>query len=449
MWDELGIGPCNDPKAIRRAYAARLKKLDPDQDPAAFTRLREALEWALAETGDDVAAQPLRPNGARPQHPEGAQDVLDDLEESFPQPARDVSRDRGPSVSNELAESDIVADVDSEWLDVAASDLALLDPFEAALGRRDATAAMTLFYSAAATGAVPLHYAPALLDRLFSLVVEDTTVERAAFRDFARTFSWDNPADESSVTSELRQRVQARLAAEDWYDSLAATAAPRAPVTRKQANVARLILGRIGRYRTPRVDSDQLKKRLDEFRMHEAWLCDRIDPAWANTLEKRWRRREIVWLVLLGLLPLIMLLNGIRLFVAEAGAGTLSLGVIVAAPFVAAILLWILKLLVTELYKLAKKQPVTVIGPATVEPVSGPPDDAAARLRWLEQRAELAYEAMYDAPAGSGSAAHYSDAKEFLYDAIALASRLGQVETAERLSRRLAEIKAVYRSQFT
>ncbi len=144
-----------------------------------------------------------------------------------------------------------------------------------------------------------------------------------------------------------------------------------------------------------------------------------------------------------------MMLNGIRLFVTEAGAGTLSLETIVAAPFVAVFLLWILKVLVTELYRLAKTQPVAVIGPAKVETDSGPPDDAEARLRWLEQRAELAYEAMYDALAGSGSAAQYSDAKEFLYDAIALASQLGEVATAERLSRRLAHIKAVYRSQFT
>ena len=79
---------------------------------------------------------------------------------------------------------------------------------------------------------------------------------------------------------------------------------------------------------------------------------------------------------------------------------------------------------------------------------SPPPDDYEARLRWLEQQAELAYEAMYDAPAGSASAARYNDVKEFLYDAIALAQRLGHAATAERLSERLAEIKTVYRTQF-
>jgi hypothetical protein len=120
----------------------------------------------------------------------------------------------------------------------------------------------------------------------------------------------------------------------------------------------------------------------------------------------------------------------------------------VAAPLLA-FLVWILKLMVMESYRLAKQQPVAVIDPPTVDADSDPPDDEQARLRWLEQQAELAYEEMYDAPAGSGSAARYSDAKEFLYDAIALAGRLGQVATAERLSRRLDEIKAVYRSQFT
>jgi hypothetical protein len=436
MWDELGIGPCDDPKAVRRAYAARLKKLDLDKDPAAFARLREALEWALAEI-DDGASPQFQPFRARSSEPDTGQDVW--------KPIDDVSWDPVLRRSDETAAGDVVSMAAPEWLDISTSERTLLDAFEGALGRRDTAAALALFYRAL----LPLQDALAQLDRLFALLVEDTTVEPAAFRDLASTFGWDRPAQESGTSSELRQRVLARLAAEDWYDSLVAAAAPRAPVSRKHAKVARLMLRRIGRYRTPRVDSAELKTRLDELRIHQAWLRDRIDPAWASTLEKRWRRREIFWSAFFVLFIAAMMLNGIRVFVMEAVAGTLTPGAIAVAPFAAAFLLWILKLLVTGLYRLMQKKPVIVIDPAKSDSDSGDPDDSEARLRWLEQRAELAYEAMYDAPAGSATAAHYSDVKKFMYDAIALARRLGHAATAERLTLRLCEIKAVYRSQFT
>lgn len=77
-----------------------------------------------------------------------------------------------------------------------------------------------------------------------------------------------------------------------------------------------------------------------------------------------------------------------------------------------------------------------------------PPDDTMERLRWLEAQAEQAYGAMYEARPGSDLAARYSDAKEFLYDAIGLAHRLGQADEAERLTQRLTEIKTVFRRQF-
>lgn len=77
-----------------------------------------------------------------------------------------------------------------------------------------------------------------------------------------------------------------------------------------------------------------------------------------------------------------------------------------------------------------------------------PSEDDETRLRWLEAQAEDAYTRMYDA-GFRGAAVCYSDAKEFLYDAIGLAQRLGKPEEADRLLHRLAHIKAVFRSQFT
>jgi hypothetical protein len=71
------------------------------------------------------------------------------------------------------------------------------------------------------------------------------------------------------------------------------------------------------------------------------------------------------------------------------------------------------------------------------------------RIAFYERQAEEAYSRMYDATSSSDATARYSDAKEALHSAIALAHGLGQSETAKRLEARLAEIKAVFRSQFS
>ena len=66
-----------------------------------------------------------------------------------------------------------------------------------------------------------------------------------------------------------------------------------------------------------------------------------------------------------------------------------------------------------------------------------------------EVMAEEAYRRMYDATSASDATARYSDAKEALYCAIERANSLGDIARAERLKARLAEIKAVFRSQFS
>lgn len=45
-WAVLGIAPTEDKRAIKRAYAARLKATDVDKDPKAFIALRQALDEA-------------------------------------------------------------------------------------------------------------------------------------------------------------------------------------------------------------------------------------------------------------------------------------------------------------------------------------------------------------------------------------------------------------------
>jgi hypothetical protein len=48
VWRTLGLAATTETAAIRSAYATRLKAMDPDTDPEAFRRLREARDHALA-----------------------------------------------------------------------------------------------------------------------------------------------------------------------------------------------------------------------------------------------------------------------------------------------------------------------------------------------------------------------------------------------------------------
>ena len=48
IWNELGIEPTGDAAEIRRAYAARLRQVHPEDDAAGFQRLRQAYEHAMA-----------------------------------------------------------------------------------------------------------------------------------------------------------------------------------------------------------------------------------------------------------------------------------------------------------------------------------------------------------------------------------------------------------------
>ena len=57
-WEELGIAETTDGKAIRRAYAGRLRSIDQQKDPGAFQRLRGAYEWALNYAARRSETQP-------------------------------------------------------------------------------------------------------------------------------------------------------------------------------------------------------------------------------------------------------------------------------------------------------------------------------------------------------------------------------------------------------
>ena len=62
----LGLRPDADERAIKRAYAAQLKTVRPDEDPAGFQRLNEAYQAALAACAGRATVPPIRPPAPAP-----------------------------------------------------------------------------------------------------------------------------------------------------------------------------------------------------------------------------------------------------------------------------------------------------------------------------------------------------------------------------------------------
>ena len=233
-------------------------------------------------------------------------------------------------------------------------DRAVLLALDAALRQHDATQATTLYYRAAATGALSLASAPDVVERLIAIAANDKRLDAAALRGLVRTLGLGPPASRNTVLSEPQQRLMARLRAEDWYDDLLVTATQRKGRTaRRRAKIARLLLGRIGKHWHPRVDKMAFRSWLDQYKIHAPWLRDRFDPKWIPVLEGRLRRREMISLSFFGLIIGSLLIQFVYVLVVSLAEGVDELWPLLAGPFAAAFLLWLMWLIVSSLLRLA------------------------------------------------------------------------------------------------
>lgn len=281
-WRELGTPPTSDHQAIRRAYAARLKTIDADRDPAAFRRLRAAYEAALR-------GSPWPADGMPPE---------------APSERRDASREPELAVViRALLHKDLVA------------------AGFVCLQQGDAGHALTLAASReleqeflAKAASVPV--LPA--DVLFSM---------------ARHFDWD------AATHPLRQtrpdlfaRLDRRLDAERWYSELRARAERPPDWPDPERFVAQLLLRgppKRGEFLgtaawrlmlgTPLHHLRVELKRLDR---HGDWVRDRFDPdrvRWCHRRTFPGRVTLLYVLVVGAVAPVTALLQALGMRPAQGG----------------------------------------------------------------------------------------------------------------------------------
>lgn len=246
-WQELGISPTRDRRTIRLAYAARLKAIDAERDPAAFRRLRAAYEAALRA----VARTATGPAGAEPPPP--------------PPPA------------------------------------SAADPIRERLHRGDLAGAVALLQTADAADALPFSTMRELEAAMLEQAAATPGPPPALLRDLVGRFGWDQAAlPLRAAEPSLFARLDRRLDAERWYaelvDRAAARSRPLRPDSRRFA--ARLMLRGPPRWYewfgpadwrlllgTPRYALTQV---LQQLALHEEWIGGRFDAA-----RIRWCRRRI------------------------------------------------------------------------------------------------------------------------------------------------------------
>ena len=320
IWDELDLAPTTDKAAIRRAYAARLKSIDPDSDPAAFMRLRHAYESALTADVEDLSS------------------YFEDEDVETSELAEAMARDDEAKPNEEPRADRIVQrDVSPAEDAVPADDIlphgalaAFESEFRYHLNTYDNRAARTALDTALARGVVPLGQEASYVQWLLIGALQNSALSAddldAYTHDFAPTI-WAQFAP-----TELLQDLKARAAALRWWAGVERRAKKgagwgvlRRPFSRTTRVACAIRTGR-PRWLAPG-DVEAFAAELAILRSHARWL-----PADPERVGQELRRVRLVyaWLLVAMIALLFSPALFLRLPIPNDVAATLSLSAFAA-----------------------------------------------------------------------------------------------------------------------
>ena len=263
-WEELGIAETTDGKAIRRAYAGRLRGIDQQKDPEAFQRLRGAYEWALnyaahrTEARPEQPEQPVRTDSQAPDDPPAEQAVL-----------------REPTPDEILTQT-------------------LVEQMRQAVQARQYDTAFDAYDKGSAQGILPFGYREYLLDAMMEAIVRDGGLSVDQFAHLLGRAGWREPPASIEPISRVRQFAMGRQEADAWFVRLQSLAAGEGPTMHTnyqpkwlwrwlpkfiERRNAGLFFGARAIPKLMQLSADDLRRKLFDYRKREAWLNGRIDPA--------------------------------------------------------------------------------------------------------------------------------------------------------------------------
>ena len=311
IWQELGIAPTVDVKAIRRAYAARLRAIDADRDLAAFQQLRAAYEAALRrgmsrpvatvipspprETQADDPPRPL----PRPQPPPPAPTADD--------PPRPLPRPQPPPpapTAEDLERAQLRRDVN------------------AALQAQDFRTALQHVIGGLARGTLSLGEREPVLESVMPGVVRDTSIRADDYLSLLRQSGWSTVPGARERVSPTRQQAMARGEAELWFLRLSAQAKHRTN------RAARLLLRGTPVLFLSAPSIKELQQEIVRYRHYSTWIAHRFDHRHIARAEQIAAMGKTVQDLFSGLVIGALVLFGLACLAATVGAPPAFIGTI-------------------------------------------------------------------------------------------------------------------------
>lgn len=210
IWATLGIARTNDRAEIRRAYAAKLRVTNPEDDPEGFMALRSAYEAALQGAWDvpvDEAAPVAVDDQAKADEGDGEDSNAEDLDDSenddFGQFARE-SGWRADAAGEPPPPDSEIADLNQRWQALVDTLFAkTLEPVEPALGHLLAAPALERIALRAE-----------LEDNLARLIADNIPQSDALVQPAVVAMGWEGAARHADWAIATVQFRAAELAAE-------------------------------------------------------------------------------------------------------------------------------------------------------------------------------------------------------------------------------------------